>query len=100
MGIIKRGALFGKFENLIPLIEELDKDWIPDWTNDKEEKYFIILMHDVNVCFISADRTNQRVGQLYMQESTAIFIKDKINAKLVKQIKTPNETIILDKDKQ
>jgi len=87
MSAENRNALRGKIEKLIPLINEKDKDWVCDWDNDKQEKFYVVLHHGANVCFLTADRTSQRIGAIYMSEETGNFIKDTINAGLTKKIK-------------
>jgi len=89
-----RNAIKGKIEKLLPLIDELDKDWVADWNDETQEKYFVVLMHEVNVCFVSADRTRQRIGSIYMSESTAKIIKDKINKTLTRTIRNGSGDII------
>lgn len=87
MSLESRNALRGKFETLLPMIEELDKDWIADWDDDKQEKFVVVLHHRANVCFVSADRDVQRIGCVYMSNETAVIIKDKINKTLVNKFK-------------
>lgn len=100
MSAIERNALRGKLENLIPMIEKLDENWTADWDDEKQEKFFVVLMHEVNVCFITADRTRQRIGAIYMSESTAKTITKRLNESLTKRIKTSTGDIILDESEK
>ena len=95
MTMEERKAIRGKLENLIPMIDELDKDWVCDWDDDKQEKYYVSLMHNVNKCFITADRTRQRIGAIYMSEATAKTVCDKINKSLEYNIKDGNGNVVV-----
>jgi len=78
----ERGAIAGNVDKLIPLIEERDKDWIADWSNDKQVKYYLNIMPDVRKCFISGDRSHQRLGAIYMSKETAEYLKPIIDKSL------------------
>lgn len=85
-----RNALKGKIEKLAPFIQEQDSDWICNWEDETQEKFFVCLHHGANKCFVTADRTIQRIGAIYMSEDTAIKVKDKINLSLKLNIKDGN----------
>ena len=95
MNAEERNAVRGKLENLIPTIDKLDEDWIADWSDETQEKYYVMLMCDINQCFITSDRTRQRIGAIYMSESTALYIKDKINKSLTMEIRNGNGEIVV-----
>ena len=71
--IKNRNALIGNLEKLMPLIEKRDKDWVCDWTNIKQEKFYIA-RHESGLYYIASDRTTQTLGLVYMQEKTAEHI--------------------------
>lgn len=91
----ERNAMRGKLDKLVPMIDKMDINWVADWTDDTQEKYFVSLLHDVNVCFITADRTRQRIGAIYMSEKTAVYIKEQINKSLKLEIKDGNGKIVV-----
>lgn len=91
----ERNAIKGKLENLIPKIDELDKDWVCDWEDETQEKFYVMIHGKANVCFITSDRLNQRVGAIYMSESTALYVKKMIDNKLKKTIRDGNGSVVV-----
>ena len=77
------------------MINEKDTDWVCDWEDDKQEKYYVVLHHGANTCFITADRTTQRIGAIYMSKDTAEFVKNKINSSLKITIKNGNGAVVV-----
>lgn len=67
--------LLGSLEKLLPKIEEWDKDWIPNWEDDTQEKFYVAYLPCANKCFISADRRHQRTFAIYMSKDTAEKVK-------------------------
>ena len=95
MNEIERNAIRGKLENLIPKINELDKDWVCDWDDDTQEKFYVIVHGKANTCFITSDRTNQRIGAIYMSKSTAEYVKSMVDKKLKLTIKDDSGNIVV-----
>ena len=95
MNEIERNAIRGKLENLIPKINELDKDWVCDWDDETQEKFYVVVHGKANTCFITADRTNQRIGAIYMSSTTAQFVKQMIDKKLKKTIRDGNGNVVV-----
>ena len=75
------GKLLGSLDKLLPKIEEWDKDWHPDWSNDKQEKFYVMYLPGVNRCYITSDRRHQRAFAVYMSEATAKKVADIMNKK-------------------
>lgn len=73
MSLLERGALIGKTDKLNTLIQEMDKNWICDWSDDTQKKFYII-RHECGLFYIAFDRTTQILGLTYMQEKTAEHI--------------------------
>lgn len=80
MGAKDRRALIGNYEKLLQIINEKDKEWVCDWDNLKQEKFFIT-RHECGLYYISSDRNSQKLGLIYMQESTAEHILNLISRK-------------------
>lgn len=72
-------VIFGSLEKLLPKIEEWDKNWTPDWTDDKQEKFYVNRIPIINKFYISADRKHQRAFAVYMSEDTAKKVRDIMN---------------------
>ena len=91
----ERNAMRGKLENLIPKIDELDKDWVCDWDDETQEKFYVIVHGKANTCFITSDRTNQRIGAIYMSSDTALYIKKMIDKKLKLIIRDDDGNVVV-----
>jgi hypothetical protein len=74
-----RNALFGKPENLVSFIQELDADWTPNWDDEKEEKYYLRVLPEIPAVFITADRIRPAFGLTYMSLDTAKKVKEIID---------------------
>ena len=95
MNAAERNAMKGNLDRLIPMVDDLDKDWICNWEDETQPKYYVAVMHEVNKCFISADRTRQRVGAIYMSEATAKTVCDNINKSLKLTIRNGDGEVVV-----
>ena len=86
MNTEERGAIKGKIENLLPLVDTFDKDWIANWDDTKQEKYYLAILRTAKKCFITADRDHQRIGAIYMSKECALMLKPKLDKILEKDL--------------
>ena len=80
MNARERNALIGNLDKLMVIIDDMDKDWVCSWEDEKQEKFYIV-RHECGLYYISSTRLHQILGLVYMQKKTAEHILNLISKK-------------------
>jgi hypothetical protein len=78
---LERNRLANRLE---ALAEQLDSDWVADWDDPEQYKYYIVFSHDSQNYKTFARGLLEGIGQVYMSEETAIKICNMLNSKEIK----------------
>jgi len=84
MNIDKESSFLGNIKALRAQVDEIDTTWKCNWKNFKQEKYYLVYNHVIDMCMIDSTQRVQRVGALYMSKVAARRICKSINKKIKK----------------
>ena len=73
---LERNRLANRLE---ALAEQLDPDWVADWSNRSQPKYTVYLSDGIHTTSLYYD--TQHIGQVYMSRNVAIKICNMLNNK-------------------
>lgn len=64
-------------------LAENDDGWIADWSNSKQDKYYVYIEHSSNKIKLYRNYTDQSFGIIYMSESNATKLARLMNDGIV-----------------